>query len=134
MKRYIWAGTVVALTIAVPLSVIAASGCYIDDNVTCSPSKTKKISCDDPNSSSGGKKDKEVSFTITKDCTVSGSREVKKNESGFVNLQTSRDQSCNAEGWWPDCNGNNTGTVTESVTCNVSITDRTSNSCKATGS
>ena len=134
MKRNIWAGAVMALAMAGPLSVIAASGCYIDDSVTCSPKKTKNISCDDPNSSDGGKKDKEVSFTITKDCTVSGNREVKKNESGFVNLQTSRDQACNAEGWWPDCDGNNTGTVTTDVHCNVSITDRTSNTCDDTSS
>jgi hypothetical protein len=111
--------------------VAVTIACYKDDTaIPCINAPTETIKC--PVITSQGTTnnvDTTVTFHITVPCTVAGSRLANPGESGFVNQQKSTAQSCNAQGWWPDCSGNSTGVILQKVTCQESLTDRTSEPC-----
>ena len=112
------------------------SGCYQNSIVPCNNAPSKTITCKKQQGSSTVDYQKTVWFNITTGCYVTGNVQAGGTGSttfaGNAGLEPSQPRTCQAQGNYPDCDGNPTATVNINLTCNTQDVDLNSTPCNST--
>jgi hypothetical protein len=127
-------GAVVCL--AASLGMIATvratlTGCYGFTFLPCGNAPSTNLDCTETLEDGTVRHYKKtVWFVITTTCSVEGNYMVPVGGGlGNVALEPSLARSCQAQGYWPDCQGKKTAIITLSVTCNTQTPDLGSAPC-----